>query len=377
MIVQRHNPTADKLRVALAHDWLVGMRGGEQVLDRLARLFGPTDLYTLVSNGAPLTDAISNCRIITSPLQQFPGAVGPWRRHYFPLMPWAVEHIRVSPGSCDMLISTSSAVMKSITPPPGVPHICYCHSPARYAWDLTDDYSRGSGGLIRRVGLRLVRDRFRAWDRRTADRVTRFLANSTFTAQRIKSCYGRDADVIHPPVRTQFFTHDPTVPRENWFLIASALEPYKRVDLAIDAAKRAGFSLKIVGDGTQRARLQSIAGTNVEFLGRVPDESLRDLYRRARALIFPQVEDFGIIAAEAQACGCPVMAFGRGGVLDIITPETGIYFHRQTPEALVEAVSQFDEIVINPRHCHENAVRFSENRFDEAILRCVAECAQN
>ena len=271
-------------RVALAHDWLVGMRGGEWVLDRLARLFGPTDLYTLVHDErAASTDAISRCRIITSPLQKFPWASGKLRRHYLPLMPWAVERLRVAPGSCDVLVSTSSAVMKAIVPPAGVPHICYCHSPARYVWDLENEYGRGSGGLIRRAGLRIVRTPFRRWDVRTADHVSLFIANSTFTGERIRNCYGRDAEVICPPVRTEFFTMNASVPREEWFLVAGALEPYKRVDLVIDAANRAGIHVKIAGDGTQRALLQGQAGKTVEMLGRVDDVQLRDLYRRARA----------------------------------------------------------------------------------------------
>jgi len=356
-------------RIALAHDWLVGLRGGEWVLDRLARLFGPTDLYTLVDDGRFLTEAIAACRVITSPLQRFPGAAGRLRRHYLPLMPWAVGRIRVGP--CDLLISTSSAVMKSIKPPPEVPHLCYCHSPARYIWEQSADYALGSGGRLRRLGLSLLSERFKRWDRETASRVTKFLANSTHTAARIERCFGRQADVVYPPVRTEFFTPDESVPREEWLLVVSALEPYKRTDIVIEAANRASLPLKVVGDGSQAGALRDLAGPTVEMLGRLEDEALRAVYRRARALIFPQVEDFGIIPVEAQACGCPVIACAAGGALETVTDQTGIFFDAQTPEAIIEAVRTLDDVAISPAVCRADAQRFSEQAFDEAILRQV------
>lgn len=361
--------SAQQPRIALAHDWLVGLRGGEWVLDRLAHLYGPTVLYTLVDDGRPLTRAISQCRVKTSPLQRLPGAAGPWRRHYLPIMPWAVERLRVE--RCDLLISTSSAVMKSIIPPPGALHLCYCHSPARYIWEQAEDYARGAGGLTRRIGLRLVRRRFQAWDRRTSNRVTRFIANSRHTAQRIQRCFDRQATVIHPPVRTDVFTVDAAVPREDWLLLVSALEPYKRVDLAIAAAQAAGTRLRIVGDGSQRSSLMKLQSPNVEFVGRVSDDVLRELYRRARALLFPQVEDFGIIAAEAQACGCPVIACGGGGALDIVTERTGVLFFPQTCDALVQAIQSLDSRTIEAADCRDNAMRFSVANFDAAIQREV------
>jgi glycosyltransferase involved in cell wall biosynthesis len=356
-------------RIALAHDWLVGLRGGEWVLDRLARLFGPTDLYTLVDDGRFLTEAIAACRVITSPLQRFPGAAGRLRRHYLPLMPWAVGRIRVRP--CDLLISTSSAVMKSIKPAPGTPHLCYCHSPARYIWEQSADYALGSGGRLRRLGLSLLSERFKRWDRETASRVTKFLANSAHTAARIERCFERRADVVYPPVRTEFFTPDETVPREAWLLVVSALEPYKRTEIVIEAANRASLPLKVVGDGSQAGLLRQLAGPTVEMLGRLEDEALRDVYRRARALVFPQVEDFGIIPVEAQACGCPVIAYAAGGALETVTDQTGIFFDTQTPEAIVGAVRALDDITISPAACRANAQRFSEQAFDEAMMQQV------
>jgi glycosyltransferase involved in cell wall biosynthesis len=353
-------------RIALAHDWLVGLRGGEWVLDRLAQLFGPTDLYTLVDDGREVTEAISRCNVITSPLQRFPEAAGRLRRHYLPLMPWAVGKLKV--GECDLLISTSSAVMKSIRPPQGVPHLCYCHSPARYIWEQTDDYRRGAGARFRSLGLRLVSRRFQAWDKRTAAGVTRFLANSAHTAARIKRCFDRDSDVVHPPVRTEFFTVDPGVQREGFLLVVSALEPYKRVDLVIEAANRAKLELIVAGDGSQRSALKTMAGPTVRLVGRVSDQELRCLYRRAKTLVFPQVEDFGIIAVEAQAAGCPVIAFAGGGAIETVTGQTGVHFDQQTAAALLEAIAQFDRRRFAAADCRDNALRFSAAVFDESVL---------
>jgi glycosyltransferase involved in cell wall biosynthesis len=356
-------------RVALAHDWLVGMRGGELVLDRLARLFGPTELYTLVSNGRALSEAIGACRVITSPLQHLPGARGRLRRHYLPLMPWAVGRIKVAP--CDLLISTSSAVMKSIRPPPGTPHLCYVHAPARYVWGDRAAYGprRGSaGGRGRAIGLGLLRGALRRWDLATADRVTRFLANSSHIAQQVERCFGRVAHVVHPPVRTGWFTIETGVAREPWALVAGALEPYKRVDLAIEAANRERFLLKVAGSGSEFAALRRIAGPTVEMLGWVDASALRDLYRRARALLMPQVEDFGIGAVEAQACGCPVVAYRAGGALDSITPRSGVFFEQQSAEALADGLRRLERLAIDPAECRRNAKRFSEAAFDQAIL---------
>ena len=363
-----------KVRVVLAHDWLVGLRGGERVLDRLCRLFGPTDLYTLVDDGRPLTDAISACRVITSPLQRFPGAAGRWRRHYLPLMPWAVGRLRVA--ACDLVISTSSAVMKSIRPPPGAAHLCYCHAPARYVWSQGAAYGTGAGARVRRLGLAAVRRPFRRWDRRTADRVTRFVANSAHTARQIARCYGREAHVVHPPVRTEWFTPDAAVAREDWLLVVAALEPYKRTDLVVEAARAAKRRLKVAGGGTQLEALRARGGAGVEFLGEVDDRALRDLYRRASALVFPQVEDFGLVAVEAQATGCPVVALAAGGALETVTDETGVFFVQQTVEGLLEALRALEEAPADPVACRANAQRFSADQFDAAILAQVERCLE-
>ena len=362
--------TTSSIRVALAHDWLVGLRGGEWVLDRLARQFGPTDLYTLVDDGRPLTPAISACRVTTSPLQRLPRAAGAWRRHYLPLYAWAVERLRVTP--CDVLVSTSSAVMKSIRPPEGTPHLCYCHSPARYLWEQTADYTHGTGGRLRGLALRAIGGRFRRWDRRTAGRVTTFIANSRHTADRIRRCFDRDAEVIHPPVRTDFYTPDPAVTRADHYLLVSALEPYKRVDMAIDVANRRQIPLIVVGSGSQLETLRAQAGPTVELLGRVDDDRLRELYRSARALLHPQQEDFGIIAVEAQAAGCPVIAYGVGGATEtVVDGTTGVWFDEQSSAGLTDAIIRFETLAIESQACRANAERFAPDVFDTAMRRMV------
>jgi glycosyltransferase involved in cell wall biosynthesis len=357
--------------IALAHDWLVGLRGGERVLDRLARLFGPTTIYTLVDDRRFLTEAIAQCRIVTSPLQRCPGASGRARRWYLPLMPWAVGQLRVD--RCDLLISTSSAVMQAVTPPPGVPHLCYCHSPARYIWEQGHDYALGAGGRVRAAGLGLVRSPFQRWDRAKSSGVTRFIANSRHTAERIERCYRRNAGVVYPPVRVDSFPLDQSVQREQWLLVVAALEPYKRVDLVINAANQARLPLRIVGTGSQQHRLAAMAGSTVDMLGHVDDAELCQLLQRAKAAVFPQVEDFGIAMVEAQAAGCPVVAFAGGGALDIVTIDTGELFDTQSTHALLAAIERLSQRVIEPTACRANAMRFQEKAFDAAILGQVSE----
>jgi glycosyltransferase involved in cell wall biosynthesis len=222
----------------------------------------------------------------------------------------------------------------------------------------------------------MIRRPFQAWDRRTAARVTRFIANSRHTARRIAMCYGREADVVYPPVRTSFFTIDPAAPREDWYLLVSALEPYKRVDLAIRAAIERGLHLRIVGGGTQERHLRALARdaaarARIEFLGRVDDTALRSLYRTARALVHPQQEDFGIVAAEAQSCGCPVIAFAAGGALETVTAQSGIFFDDQTVVSMIDAIERFEAASFLPQDCRRSADRFAEARFDDAIDRHV------
>lgn len=366
-------------RVALAHDWLVGMRGGERVLDRLAVLFGPTDLYVMVRDpSCRHTPAIESCRVHMSSLQRWPGAGGPLRRWYLPLYPWAVESLRIEPRF-DLLISTSSAMIKAIHPPRRsdgrgrAPHLCYCHCPPRYLWSLIDEYAAGGlAGRVRRFGLGALGWRLRRFDRAACSRVDVFLANSSHTARAIERCYGREAVVVHPPVDTEFFTPDPAVPRGEHFLILSALEPYKRIDLAIAAARALRLPLRIGGDGSQRRFLERRAGPGVTFLGSLDREQTRREYRTARALLFPGIEDFGLVPVEAMACGCPVIAFERGGAEDWMADDVGVAFSPQTPAALADAMRAFSNALIDAAACRRNALRFTVARFDDAIREQAA-----
>lgn len=382
-ILSRFNSSSTSLKVALAHDWLVGLRGGEWVLDRLARLFGPTDIYTLVKSGEAITDAIESCRVISSQMQQWPGAAGSLRRWYLPFYPYAVESLVVG-QEYDILFSTSSAMIKSIKVPINsntgkkIPHLCYCHSPARYIWDMASEYSFGNGGFIRYAGLTIAGHFLRYYDRITSDRVTTFIANSTHTADRIKRYYDREAQVIFPPVRTEYFkVGDEFTRSRDYYLVVSALEPYKRVDIAVRAALECGFRLKIVGDGSQSNYLRELAGksvdNNIDFLGWCGHAQLRDIYANARALLFPGIEDFGIVPIEAMACGCPVIAMRAGGALDWFRDMAGEAFCELTVNGLLEAIRRFENRIngIKPEDCRENAIRFSESRFDKQILDLV------
>jgi len=361
--------------IALAHDWLCGFRGGEAVLERIAMLAGQLGrvdrLYTMFDDGRPVAPTVDSIPHAVSPLGSLPDGA---RRWLLPLYPAAVGSLsrslarRQRESPADLLISTSSAAIKGMRSPAGVPHLCYCHAPARYVWSMRGEYSRGRGvgGRMRGAGLALFSGAFRRWDRATASRVTAFVANSAHTACEIERCFGRGAVVVHPPVRTDYFTPDPATPRGEFWLFAGALEPYKRADLAIEAARLAGAPIKIVGTGSMATGLRrAFAGDSVEFLGRVSDARLRDLYRGARLLVFPQIEDFGIAAVEAQACGCPVVARRAGGALDsVVEGQTGACFEEASPGAVVEAARRCPE---DPASCRAQAGRFAERVFDERM----------
>lgn len=373
--------------VALAHDWLVGYRGGEGVLEAIAHALATRGhpvpaIFTMFDDGRPLAPAIDALPHVRSSLGAMPFA-GRLRRWMLPLYPRAVAqlsrrlaHLHAQ-RPVHALVSTSSAAIKGLSPPPGVPHICYCHSPARYLWNQASAYAGGDSGALRSLGLRLFSNRLRAWDRDTASTVTRFIANSSHTRDLVRRAFGVDALVIHPPVRTDFFTPpEPTREqyRDGW-LYAGALEPYKRVDIAIRAAALARRPLTIVGDGSQRASLAALARSLdpssrlISFQGRVDDDHLRDAYRSARVLLFPQIEDFGIVAVEAQACGTPVAATAAGGALDsVMHTRTGVHAEAQTPEALAEAARACEQLPDVSPAARAHAERFSLAAFQSAFL---------
>jgi glycosyltransferase involved in cell wall biosynthesis len=305
------------LRVALVHDWLTGMRGGEKVLESIGRLFPTADLLTLVHRRGAVSLAIESRRVRSSIVQRLPFATRLYRL-YLPAFPFAIEQFDLD--DVDLVISTSHCAAKAVIPTGRARHLCYCHSPMRYAWDQFDAYfgperiGRAGTALARTVLARLAR-----WDRDTAGRVDRFLANSAHVAGRIGRYYNRRATVLHPPVNTEFFTPGDVSPA-SYFLVVSALVPYKRLEVAIDAARAANVPLRIVGSGPDEARLRARAGAGVSFLGALNDVELRDAYRGALALVMPGEEDFGIAPVEAMACGRPVIALGRGGARETVVP---------------------------------------------------------
>lgn len=351
------------------------------MLERLIRLtrtnYEFAGLYVMFDDERPVAPAIDATERTVSRVGKWPGASGKLRRWLMPLYPKAVRQLSRAllhdhlQNPIDLLITTSSAAIKGLRAPMGVPHLCYCHSPPRYVWSQAAEYERAS--FLRRAGLRMFGPSFRRWDQMStsADYVTRLLANSRHTAEEVTRCYERSASVVYPPVRTDFFT--PTVERagdarEDYWLYVGALEPYKRVELAIRAAKKLGERLVIVGQGSEINRLANEArGARVQFTGRIDDFGLREYYRRARLLVFPQVEDFGISAVEAQACGLPVVARRAGGALDsVVDGQTGAFFNEPTIESLIAATIRC------PRRCDAacrvNAERFSEQAFDAAII---------
>jgi len=352
----------DALRLVLVHDWLTGMRGGEKCLEPLCRRFPDAKLYTLLHSPGRVSPAIEHLHPKTSFLQRLP-RVERYYRHLLPLMPLAAN--RRLPD-CDLVLSFSHCVAKGARPPHGVPHVCYCFTPVRYAWHLRDSYF--GRGLKARV-LAPVLAALRHWDRATADRVTHFVAISETVRRRIRECYGRDSVVIHPPVDTDFYTPQ-SAPREDFYLSVSALAPYKRFDLAIEACNRSRRRLIVIGGGQDERRLRSLAGPTVQLLGWQPDEVVRDHYRRCRALLFPGEEDFGIVPVEAQACGAPVVALNRGGVSETILAATGVLFDEQSVEGLIGAMEEFErrEGTFDPTILHQSAWRFRRERYEDELI---------
>jgi len=370
------------MRVAIVHDWLTGMRGGEKVLEVLCDLWPDADLYTLLHVPGSVSPAIERRRIHTSFLQNLPGAAVRYR-HYLPFFPLASRALR--PRDCDLVFSTSHCVAKAAVAPPGAVHLSYVHTPMRYVWDMYDDYfGPGRAGLPVRAAMRLLRPWLRWWDARTAPRVDHFIANSEHVRERIQRHYGRDATVIHPPVDAERFA----IAKEtgDYYLVVSAFAPYKRIDVAIAAFARLGRPLKIVGSGQDEARLKRMAPSNVEFLGWRDSAELRDLYAGCRAFVFPGEEDFGITPLEAQASGRPVIAYGKGGALETVRgarpsggrPDktcTGVFFDTQSEDALCEAVEYFEREapVSAPEQVRAHALTFDRSVCRDRIAAFVRD----
>jgi glycosyltransferase involved in cell wall biosynthesis len=359
------------MKIALVHDWLTGMRGGERVLEELCRMFPDATLFTLVHHRGTVSDRIESMPIRVSPLGRI-GAVSRLYRSLLPLFPWAVSTFDLS--GYDLVLSHSHAAAKGVRKPPGALHICNCMTPLRYVWDTGADYfPYGDRLRIRRAALAALRKRLRSWDRATAAGVDRFIAISRCVGQRIARFYGRESTTIHPPVDTEFFTPGARREGAGFFLLVSALVPYKRVDLAISTFQDSAHELLIAGEGPDMETLKRRAGSRVRFLGRVTDEELRELYRRCLAVLVPGQEDFGLVPLEAQACGKPVIAFGSGGSLEsIIHGATGILFPSQTVESIQAAIRLFKACKFIPDELRANAERFSIPKFRSRMIDFVS-----
>jgi glycosyltransferase involved in cell wall biosynthesis len=365
------------MKVALVHDWLVTYAGAERVLEQMLEVYPDANVFSLIEFVPPAERAfLGGRRVHTSFLQRIPGIRRGYRR-FLPLMPIAVERLDVS--GYDLVLSSSHAVAKGVLTRPDQLHICYCYTPMRYAWDLQHQYLRETGldrGIKGALARRML-SRVRAWDLRTSNGVDSFIAISEFIAQRVWNAYQREATIIYPPVDTEAFS--PGAHREDFYVTASRMVPYKRMDLIVEAfAAMPERRLVVIGDGPEAPKIHSKGAANVEFLGQQPFEVLRDRLRRARAFIFAAEEDFGIAPLEAQACGTPVIAYGKGGILDTIRPigepdPTGIFFQEQNAGALVEAVERFERegSQIDPQACRQNALRFTPERFRTELREFV------
>lgn len=367
------------LRVALVHDWLVNMRGGEKVLELICSRFPDAPLSTLIYVPGSVSGTIANRQIKTSLLQRLPLARTKYRQ-YLPLFPLFAELAKVS--DCDVVISSSHAVAKAMVRKgrDSRPlHICYIHTPMRYIWDRFDDYfgPEKVGPFASQWLFHPLARMLQAYDKKTAYRVDVFIANSQFVAERVRRFYSRDAEVLPPPVDVQRFVGVKRSP-EEWYLVVSALAPYKRVDHALRACAALGRQLKIIGSGPEEQKLRTLAQdlrAKVEFLGFVDDSRLAEYYSRARGLLFPGVEDFGIVPVEAIAAGCPVVAFRKGGILDSMTSKTVEFYSTETVEGLREAIINFESRIFSEKELRSRAAEFAPerflSRFEEILERAV------
>jgi glycosyltransferase involved in cell wall biosynthesis len=349
------------MRVAIVHYWLLGMRGGEKVVEALCRLAPQADLFTLFYDPEKVSPAIRAHRVTAS----FLNPLRSYYRSLLPLMPLALEHFDLR--GYDLVISSESGPAKGVLTDSTARHVCYCHTPMRYLWDLYPAYlHEWTRSRVKRAVMAPLTNYLRLWDLASAARVDEFIANSENVRRRISKTYRRDARVIHPPVAVESFRCETA---EDYYLIASELVPYKRIDLAVKCFSKSGRKLRIVGDGPEFGRLRGQASGNIEFCGRVSDPQLRDLFARCRAFLMPGEEDFGITAVEAIGSGKAVIALGHGGVLEIVPPEGAFLYPAPDEDSLNDAIRRFEaaENEIPSKELQVSAVRFSEAEFDRKM----------
>ncbi len=371
------------MKVAIIHDWLTGMRGGERCLEVFCELFPKAKIFTLLYVKGSVSSTIEKHQIQTSSIQRLPFSSSHYR-YYLPIFPRVIESLDLS--GFDLILSSSHCVAKGVQIPQRACHISYVYTPMRYIWDQYDAYfGKGQAGLLSRIAMRIVRHRLQKWDVASSTRVHYFIAISRHVADRIQRHYSREADIIYPPVDCNAFSVS-TVD-DGFYLIVTAFAPYKRIDLAIEAFNRMERPLKIIGTGQDEKRLRKLAGRTIEFLGSQSDHVVREHYGRCKALIFPGEEDFGIVPLEAMASGKPVVAYGKGGALETINPlnpylagcaknhnpPTGVFFHEQTSEALVDAVRLFERHAthFDPQAIRAHIVSFDRARFKERVRETI------
>lgn len=360
-------------RVALVHDWLTGMRGGEKVLEAIAELFPGATIHTLLHVRGSASAPLERHPERRSFVQWLPSAARHYRQ-YLPLFPTAIEQFDFDPY--DLVVSTSHCAAKSVVVPGRARHICYCHSPMRYAWDQFDSYFGPTqvGPVASRL-LRPVMAGLARWDAATAGRVDRYVANSHYVAGRIRRYYNCGSTVVYPPVDTAYYRPDPVRSPEPFFLVVSALVPYKRLDVAIRACADVGAKLVVVGKGPEEARLRRLAeeaGADVEFRGWLEDEAIRDLYQRCLAVLMPGIEDFGMVPVEAQACGRPVVALAEGGAVEsVVDGVTGVLVNDPSVEAFADALRQVSAHPFDTAAIRRHAEAFSRARFQQQFRHVI------
>ncbi|MBI4811234.1 MAG: glycosyltransferase [Ignavibacteriales bacterium] len=346
--------------IALIHDWLVSMRGGEKVFEVLCELFPSADVFTLVHKKGSLSPSIERMNIKTSFIQHIPNAMNRYQ-YYLPFYPTAIERFNLD--EYDLVISSSHAAAKGVRTRREALHICYCHTPMRYIWDQYEQYfGKGRASWITRSAMSLSLGYLRRWDVESAKRVNYFIANSRNVRERIQRIYHQDSQVIYPPVDVERFsvsTRD-----EGYYLVVSALVPYKRIDIAVEAFNQLGEKLVVIGTGAEEKRLKSLAKKNIEFLGWVGDAELQKYYASCRAIVFPGEEDFGIVPVEGMSCGKPVIAFSKGGALEtVIEGKTGLFFNEQEAESLAKRIKEIVKFEFEPSQIKAHVQQFDKMIF--------------
>jgi glycosyltransferase involved in cell wall biosynthesis len=355
------------MKIAIVHDWLTGMRGGEVVLNSLLKAYPMADLFTLFYNKGKLNARIEDRKIITAFTDRLPFKEKLYR-YYLPLFPTAIESLDLK--GYDVILSSSHCVAKGVIPHPNTFHLSYVHSPMRYVWDMYYDYFPKRTGL-KFFTFQLISNYLRTWDSASANRVDHFTCNSDFVGKRIQKYYRRDYQVIYPPcVATNFRVQDHS--KEDFYLIVSAFAPYKRLDVAIEAFRNSGRKLVLIGGGQDEGKLTKNLPPNILWKKGIPREEVIEYYKKARGFIFPGMEDFGITPVEAQSYGTPVVAFGMGGALETVSEgKTGAFFHEQTPKALNQAILNAEKISLRRRDFQNSIERFTEEKFVSEIRKAV------